>query len=110
MTNALRTAPRELISNPLQPAISDEHAEKLIALALATRCAYCLAIAQPGRVAAHPETGGTPGNRSAGGQGHEGLGVFTRCEACMVLACDERRSLPRRITPDIPNARGLHSR
>ncbi|MDB5927970.1 MAG: hypothetical protein JWN13_6906 [Betaproteobacteria bacterium] len=44
LTDALRASLRELISKPLQPAISAEHAQTLIDMGLASRWADVLAV------------------------------------------------------------------
>jgi hypothetical protein len=43
-----------LINNPSQPAVSAEHADRLIELGLATRWANVVAITRAGRLAAFP--------------------------------------------------------
>jgi hypothetical protein len=53
LTDALRASLRELISNPLQPAVPTEHAQMLIDMGLATRWADLLAVTLAGRRAAY---------------------------------------------------------
>ena len=52
LTDALRAALRELITNPSSPAISADDASLLIELGLATRWANLVAITRAGRLAA----------------------------------------------------------
>lgn len=49
LTDELRACLRAIISNPLHPDIRAEHAERLIAMGLATRWGKFLAVTQAGR-------------------------------------------------------------